>query len=121
MTRRAALILLLGTACGCGPSFILLEIDAPLEIPAAANSLQIVTLDAESLTEILADVDLLLEAGDSFPLEVLLEPSDDTPRRVRQRATARLDGTPVAANEVEHGWDPGRTNVAKFELLLVPP
>jgi hypothetical protein len=120
MRTLLAIAGLLG-AGACGPSFIILEIDADLTIPTDANSLQIVTLDADNLDDELANVDLPLEDGQAFPVEVLLEPSGDTPSTVRQRVTARLDGLAVARNEVEHGWESHRTSRARFQLMLLGP
>ncbi len=118
---RSLAAVALGLASACGPSYIVLEIDAELSVPSDANSLQVITLDANDLDRVLANVDLPLEEGQSFPVEVLLEPSGDTPALVRQRVTARLDGLAVARNEVEHRWQSHRTSRAKFELLLLRP
>lgn len=112
---------LLGLAA-CGPSFVVLEIDSDLIIPTEANSLQIVTLEEADLDNELANVDLLLEDGQTFPVEVLLEPSGDTPTGdLRQRVTARLDGIAVARAEVKHAWESHRTSRAKFLLLPLTP
>jgi hypothetical protein len=111
---------LLGVSA-CGSSFIILRVDAELSVPAQANSLQVVTLDVADLTRELANVDLPLVAGDEFPLDVLLEPADDTPPHLHQRVTAFLDGVPVARREVEHDWQKNRINTAAFALDLVPP
>jgi hypothetical protein len=110
-----------GGSVGCGSSFIILRIDAELTIPTQANSLQVTSFDAADLSRVLADVDLTLSSGDEFPMDVLLEPSADTPAEVRERVTARLDGVPVAQNEVEHEWEPHRTNIASFTLEPVTP
>jgi len=106
----------LGGLYGCGDSYILLEVKASLQIPTEANSLQVITLDAADITRELSNVDLPLEEGDTFPVEVLLDPGDKTPQKLRERVVARLDGVAVAANEVEHPWSDGRVNRASFEL-----
>jgi hypothetical protein len=106
----------------CGPSFIILEIDADLTIPSDVNSLQIITLEEADLSNELANVDFELKDGDTFPLEVLLEPSGDTPSgTLRQRVTARFDGLAVARSEVKHMWESHRTSRAKFDLITLNP
>jgi hypothetical protein len=105
---------------GCGSSYILLEVEADLTVPSEANSLHVITIDPDNLSDQLANVDFVLDDGDAFPIEVLLEPSAATPSVVRQRVTARLDGLAVARTEVEHGWEPHRTSRAKLTLQPVP-
>ncbi|MEE8408435.1 MAG: hypothetical protein V3T05_02405 [Myxococcota bacterium] len=123
MRRRLLLSALCGVALvamsGCGPSYIILEISADLAIPTEANSLHVVTLDPDDLNRVLANVDFLLVEGDAFPLDVLLEPSDGTPKRLRHRVTARLDGVAVAYSEVEHPWDPHHASHAAFSLQTI--
>ena len=104
---------------GCGPSYIVLEISAELTIPTEANSLHVVTLDPDNLDNVFANVDFPLVDGDAFPLEILLEPSDATPEKVRQRVSARLDGLAIMQAEVEHRWEPNHASHAAFNLHLV--
>jgi hypothetical protein len=123
MTMRGALLLLLMSVAAlpaCGGSYIVLEIGADLEIPTQADSLQVITLDATDLGKVLSNVDLPLDAGDAFPIEVLLEPADGTPKMLRERVFARLNGVAVAEAEVEHPWTVGKTNRAAFLLNPVP-
>ncbi len=118
--RRRLLSALCGLAfvamSGCGPSYIILEIFADLAIPTEADSLHVVTLDPDDLDRVLANVDFPLVEGDAFPLEILLEPSDGTPQKIRQRVVARLDGVAVAHGEIEHPWEPHRASHAAFTL-----
>jgi hypothetical protein len=119
---RRLLLICLGLAGlpACGGTYIILALKADLQIPVQANSLQIITLDAGDLGRELSNVDLQLDAGDTFPVEVLLEPSDDTPERLYEHVVARLDGVAVAENAVEHAWAGGRTNRVTFTLDLLP-
>jgi len=120
--RGLALIALVAGSglCGCGDTYIILKVQADLQVPAQADGLHVVTLDTADLTRTLADEQLTLTAGESFPLEVLLEPKSDTPKQLREQVTATLGGTPVARAEGDHPWSDGRVNVATFTLTLVP-
>ncbi|OGQ83367.1 MAG: hypothetical protein A2289_06400 [Deltaproteobacteria bacterium RIFOXYA12_FULL_58_15] len=103
--------------CGCGSSLIILEIDASRSVPDEVDSLYITTLDSADPTGgALADIDLPLEEGDDFPIEVLLEPSDSTPAEIQHRVIARLGGVQVLEKLVQHKWKEGLTNRAKFTL-----
>lgn len=120
MTRLLCATVAAFGLAGCGSSYIILEVEADLTVPTEANSLHVVTVDPNDLSDQLANVDFVLDDGDAFPIEILLEPSIETPSVVRQRVTARLDGVAVARNEVEHGWEPHHTSRAKFTLQPVP-
>ena len=79
---RALVIALTVGASGCGPSYIILDVDADLMVPAEADSLHVVTLDPDDLTRELANVDFVLGETDAFPIEILLEPSTPTIVRI---------------------------------------
>ncbi|MBI5511581.1 MAG: hypothetical protein HY903_22725 [Deltaproteobacteria bacterium] len=119
-TRLLLTALAVGGVCGCGDSYIVLEIAADLKIPDDADQLQVTTMDAADVTQILADQTFTLESGQRFPIEVLLEPSDATPRELRESVVASKAGLPVASNEVEHSWTAGHTSRARFALGPIP-
>ena len=120
MSRRCLWLAALLLCSGCGPSYIILEISAELSIPTDANSLHVITSDPNDPTREFANVDFLLTVNDEFPLEVLLEPADNTPSTVGQEVTARLDGVAVARAIVEHPWEPHHASYAAFTLRPVP-
>ncbi|MFC1611200.1 hypothetical protein ACFL6C_09585 [Myxococcota bacterium] len=130
MTRIVSIAVVgMALLAGCGPSFIILEVDAlasqsprtSFSIPDEVDSIQIVTMDAKNPDAELANQDWPLEDGQVFPLEILLEPSDGTPSELRQRVTARLNGVAKARNEVEHKWESHRTSRAQFDLFPLDP
>ena len=119
MTRNLAVVATLAWLSACGPSFIILEVSSSLRITKEVNSIQVTTFDARRLGEVLSDVELMLDDGQTFPIEILLQPSDNTPARIREEVIAYLDGIPVAQDEVEYTWIPHNTNRAYIELQLL--
>ena len=121
--KRATLILsgvvALGLLSGCGGSYIILEIHADLQIPDDVDRLTIVTQNADG-SSTLNVADLQLEASQSFPIDVLLEPGDTTPNDLREQVSALKAGTEKAAAEVIHPWSAGRVNRAKIDLNPLP-
>jgi hypothetical protein len=119
MTRNLAIVATLAWLSACGPSFIVLEVSSSLRITQEVNSIQVTTFDARQLGDVLSDVELVLDDGQTFPIEVLLQPSDNTPSQIREQVIAYLDGIPVAQNEVQYTWIPHNTNRAYIELELL--
>jgi hypothetical protein len=116
MSRILLVVALFGLTA-CGPSFIILEINADLEIPTEANTVRIITRQEANLDNVLFDRELALEDDQSFPIEVLFEPSEHTPPGyLRQEVTARLDGVVVAQTRVKHLWEMHTTSRVKIAL-----
>jgi len=90
---------------GCGSSYIVLEVEADLEIPVETDSLHVVAYDADEIEIALLNIVPPLKAGMAFPLDVLLEPSADTPRRLLVfRVRALLEDREVAVGETRSKW-----------------
>jgi hypothetical protein len=118
MKRALLSLLTAGLLSGCGEvSYIVLEVHADLQ-EGDANSLQVIMIDPGNQSE-LRKFDLNLD-GKSFPVDVVLEPSDDTPEQLEEQVTALLDGTPVARIRTTHDWKKGmltRTVLPPLEPL----
>lgn len=118
-----AVVLILGamlTCCG-QLSLILLEVHAPYSIPDQVDMIDITVRSAGEATQLL-HITSALVAGHTFPFEILLEPSDETPKSIEEEIVVSLGGTPVAQVTVRHDWVDGSLNrVTVPELTPVTP
>ena len=111
--------LVFGLACGTR-GYVVLEVHADLNIPSDTNALHILVISPTDRQE-LVDLTFDLVQGQAFPLEVVLKPSDSTPRTLEEDVTAILDGTPVARLRTQHEWRSGVVNRAVLPPLELIP
>ena len=134
----APILLSLFIMGGCGSSsFVLLDIFASCGaaeeaclIPAEIDKIEVrvFTPDVDLSTEIpgpgqvghLAQEELLLKPEDTFPLSVLLEPSETTPKELQEVINVFLGDSCLQSIAVKHPWESGRVNKASI-AITVPP
>ncbi len=118
----AAALILGAMLTGCGQSaLILLEVRATYSIPDQVDMIDITVRPAGEATQLL-HITSALVAGHTFPLEILLEPSDETPKSIEEEIVVSLGGTPVAQVTARHDWVDGSLNrVTVPELTPVTP
>jgi hypothetical protein len=117
---RSVWLLGLLISAGCGPSYIVLEVQAELAIPAETDELHVVAHDADEVDVALLNIRAPLESSSTFPLDVVLQPSGDTPRSVLVfRVRALLAEHEVAAGESRVKWD-GDDLALGVELISSP-
>lgn len=105
----------------CGPSYVLLEIHSELTIPDQIEMLKLWTFPAGESPTSLLEIELALEQGQTFPVEILLEPQDSSPASLRQRVEGFLGDATVAHQDVEFQWEQHRVNRARIDLVTVVP
>lgn len=104
---------------GCGDTFVVLELHSELEIPEQVDQLHLVCIDPDQPEPARLNVAPRLREGMMFPLEVVLEPSSDTPEGVLlYRARALEDGLLVGLGETLSAWRHDITN--RVVLVLEP-
>jgi len=111
---------------GCG-SYLVLEVDCDYAVPDEVDTLDLQVMDPDS-QETLGQFVIPLTAGETFPVELLVEPAAQSPSPLRILVVARLCGgscgdeaVSVAQGEALVTWEAGAINEAQFPALVDLP
>jgi hypothetical protein len=117
LSTSLSLCFLLLALSGCDqPSLIILEVRGSYEVPGEINALEIIVVEPDEMEE-LARIPLNLTDEHQLPIEVSLEPSEETPTALETEVRASLDGVPVAASKAIHDWQSGKISRVKMPEL----
>lgn len=98
---------LLAAACA-NPTLIVVEVDADLKAGGDIDMLDLVAEGEDGSPQI--DLRLRLEADHAFPLEVVLEPSEQTPAQLELTVTGLKEQVEVASASKAFSWEPDQVN-----------
>jgi hypothetical protein len=110
MRRLWLFALLSAAACG-DESYIILAIDArcgdaACTVPADLDGIRVnIAAAGEAGAELAQPSQLALRAGETFPVDLLVEPSDETPSSLRYTLAAVLAETVLVDTTIESTWE----------------
>jgi hypothetical protein len=96
---------------GCAETYVVVEIQAELEVPDEVDQLHLVCFDPDHPDPSLINEAPMLRDGMAFPVDFVLEPSSTTPSGVLiYRVRALKNGALVGEGETPSAWRTKTTN-----------